>query len=690
MEHAPPPVNSNSSPRISISTSPSQPTHLHIPQESTSSYNLDRMTKDLAEEAQPNNDGVRASIEISKEDGLHEQSPLLPPRASEERGSISTFSAVNSPDRSDSETWNAEQGTREESKSSCYLFLLTLSFLGLQIAWSVELSNGSPYLLSLGVSKSLLALVWIAGPLSGTLVQPYVGIKSDRCRSRFGKRRPFMVGGAIATIVSLMTLAWTREIVAGFLSIFGVSKDSEGVKTTAIGLAVLMVYILDFSINVIQAGIRAFAVDNAPTHQQDAANAWASRITGVGNIIGYLFGYTNLPRYLWFFGNTQFKVLCVIAALGLSSTVTISCLAVSERDPRLEGKPAEQEGGVFSFFKTLGRSMARLPYQIKAVCYVQLAAWIAWFPFLFYITTYVGQLYVDPIFRDDPNMNDEEIDEAWEHGTRVGTFALLVYAIVSFIASVVLPWLVASSYRPPEPTSRTPMATTPSTSRTPGQSGSGHAASYFDLRRSSVGAAAGAVDFADGQSLKVLNRLNWFGRVGRYGARLEMPWLTLKRAWLLSHLMFAALMWLTFIANNTTTATILVGLIGIPWAMMMWAPFALIAAEVSKRDNIRRGVIRPPPTVEGELLARGEDDSDGADQAGVVLGIHNVAIAAPQVVATLISSVIFKALQKPRGTPGDDSVAWVLRFGGCLAVVAAWLTRRIHEEGEAEGTKAKW
>jgi len=50
----------------------------------------------------------------------------------------------------------------------------------LQIGWSVELSNGSPYLLGLGISKSFLAFVWIAGPLSGTLVQPYVGTKSDR------------------------------------------------------------------------------------------------------------------------------------------------------------------------------------------------------------------------------------------------------------------------------------------------------------------------------------------------------------------------------------------------------------------------------------------------------------------------------------------------------------------------------
>ena len=107
-----------------------------------------------------------------------------------------------------------------------------------------------PYLLSLGVSKSVLALVWIAGPLSGVLVQPYVGLKSDNCRSKYGKRRPFIVGGAIATILSLMILAWAKEIVAGFLGIFGADRESDFVKNSIITFAVLFIYVLDFAINV--------------------------------------------------------------------------------------------------------------------------------------------------------------------------------------------------------------------------------------------------------------------------------------------------------------------------------------------------------------------------------------------------------------------------------------------------------
>lgn len=557
-----------------------------------------------------------------------------------------------------------------------------IDVVSLQLAWSVELSNGSPYLLSLGITKSLLAIVWIAGPLSGVLVQPYVGIKSDRCRSRFGKRRPFMVGGAAATIVSLMILAWTREIVGGTLGIFGVDPASQATKTCALILAVIMIYILDFSINVIQAGIRAFIVDNAPTHQQDAANAWASRVSGMGNIIGYLFGYANLPKYMWFFGDTQFKVLCVIASVGLTITLILTCSYISERDPRLEGVPAKEDSGVLAFFKSLFRSIQELPPQIKAVCVVQLAAWMGWFPYLFYITTYIGELYVEPIFRENPHMTDKEIDEVWEHGTRVGTFALLIFAIVSFSSSVVLPWFIAKTYEPPAPALRTPMLT-PGTPTASSHANGG----YFGSRPISSDQA----DLSESQSsLKSAVRNLPLIKQGRK-LNLQIPWLTLKRAWLLSHLLFAALTWSTLFVTSTTSATILAALIGIPWAMTMWAPFALIAAEVSKRENIRRGLLRPPPTRDGELFARGEDASQGADQAGVVLGIHNVAVAAPQVVATVVSSGIFWMLQGERGSGNrDDSVGWVLRFGGVAAVGAAWLTMRVREEGEEEGTKGKF
>jgi hypothetical protein len=89
------------------------------------------------------------------------------------------------------------------------------------------------------------------------LVQPYVGMKSDNCRISWGKRRPFIVGGAVATIVSLMVLAWAKEIVTGTLGLFGLDSESWGVRVTVMVFAVLFVYVLDFAINVSKCLLRS-------------------------------------------------------------------------------------------------------------------------------------------------------------------------------------------------------------------------------------------------------------------------------------------------------------------------------------------------------------------------------------------------------------------------------------------------
>jgi solute carrier family 45 protein 1/2/4 len=172
---------------------------------------------------------------------IHEESPLLSASGDQEDDGL----IIDNDEALDDDPHDDYHDT----KSLWYMILLTISIGGLQLAWAVELSNGTPYLLSLGLSKSLMALVWIAGPLSGALVQPYVGILSDNCRSPWGKRTPFMVAGSAATIVSLLALAWAREIVGGFLGLFGADRASEGVKYSIIVFAVLWIYILDFAIN---------------------------------------------------------------------------------------------------------------------------------------------------------------------------------------------------------------------------------------------------------------------------------------------------------------------------------------------------------------------------------------------------------------------------------------------------------
>lgn len=62
----------------------------------------------------------------------------------------------------------------------------------------------------------MMSVVFLAGPLSGLIVQPLVGVLSDGCKSRLGRRRPFIISGCILTSLSVMTLGWSKEIAALF------------------------------------------------------------------------------------------------------------------------------------------------------------------------------------------------------------------------------------------------------------------------------------------------------------------------------------------------------------------------------------------------------------------------------------------------------------------------------------------
>ena len=577
---------------------------------------------------------------LEPEPEMNEDSPLL--------------SATDSDDgRGSQPTAKEPVDDSQTTKSLWYLTLLTLSIGGLQIAWSVELSNGSPYLLSLGLSKSLMALVWVAGPLTGTLVQPYIGMLSDNCRVPWGKRKPFIIGSTIATIISLLFLSWIKEIIGGFMSLFGAAEDSHMVKITTIVAAVFGIYALDIAINALQAAIRAFIVDCGPAHQQEAANAMASRLIGIGNILGFIAGYINLTTPLWFLGKTQFQILCAIASISLAATVIISCSVIHERDPRTASATAPKNPGLFAFFKSLFKSIKRLPPQVMRVCQVQFCGWVGFFPLLFYTSSYIGEIYVQPFLEKDPHMSPEKLDELYEQATRIGSFALLVNSVVSLLTNVLLPFFIAPTYdsKPAVP------------------QGSGSETAYRRRNRERT----------------MLDRL-------------RIPGFTLKRAWFGSLILFSIAMLCTLVARSVEAATALIGIAGITWAMTLWAPYAIISAEIARRDAIRRakqlragetnpsgnGTSIPPlrlPTGDSAQSAVPPVSADSEeDEAGVIMGIHNMSIAAPQIIANVGSSLIFKIWQKPRGTPGDRSIAFVLAIGGLFVLASAFFVGEIKDD----------
>ncbi|KAJ2991434.1 hypothetical protein HDV02_003777 [Globomyces sp. JEL0801] len=133
---------------------------------------------------------------------------------------------------------------------------------------TVELAAGTPHLISLGLSNSFTAAVWIAGPLAGLIVQPIVGELSDNCRSIHGRRRPFIVLGTLLVIGSIFLVAFARPIAIACVS-------SSWVKFTQISFAVIGFFLLDFGINIAQAAARILLVDTVSPEYQHVVNAWA-------------------------------------------------------------------------------------------------------------------------------------------------------------------------------------------------------------------------------------------------------------------------------------------------------------------------------------------------------------------------------------------------------------------------------
>jgi solute carrier family 45 protein 1/2/4 len=229
----------------------------------------------------------------------------------------------------------------------------------------------TPYLLELGLTKSKISLVWIAGPLSGLIMQPIVGVISDRSKSRWGRRRPYMIGGTVLVALFLLLLGWTKEVVKVFFT------DVEAVKSYTILLAVLSIYGIDFAINAVQGSCRGLIVDTLPIPKQQQGSSWASRMVAVGSLVGYAAGAVDLGKIFGpMLGDSQFKQLTVVAAVCLCITISITSWAVTERVLVSDGLEGEEDMGLLQVLSTIAKAAVDLPRGIQAICLVQFWAWI--------------------------------------------------------------------------------------------------------------------------------------------------------------------------------------------------------------------------------------------------------------------------------------------------------------------------
>ncbi|KAG0147143.1 hypothetical protein CROQUDRAFT_483012 [Cronartium quercuum f. sp. fusiforme G11] len=308
------------------------------------------------------------------------------------------------------------------------IIYLTISALGLQVLWSTEMGQASPYLLSLGMSKSAMSAVFLAGPLSGLIMQPLVGIYADACKHPLGRRRPFIILGTLVAILSIVLFVWARELVGVICT-----SGSQLHRTMSIWLASISFYAMDFSMNVVMAAARSLLVDCLPSAAQARAHAYNSRIAGAGSVAIHALSQANLPELLNTPSLSQLKIITILAVVVFGTTQAITCLKIHERplSTTLHDQPQPRLSELVS---TLYYTWVKLEGSlVRPMCWVMFWCSIGWFPVLFYSSTWVGEIWAA----------GRTIGNDREEATRVGSLALLAQASVSFAAALALPLFFA-------------------------------------------------------------------------------------------------------------------------------------------------------------------------------------------------------------------------------------------------------
>ena len=143
---------------------------------------------------------------------------------------------------------------------------MNVGFLGLQFSFGLQQSSMSPIYSYLGADEAALPLLSLAGPMTGLLVQPIVGALSDRTASRWGRRTPYFLIGAVLCSLSLLAMP----------------------HSSALWMAASLLWILDAANNITMEPYRAYVSDRLPTHQHALGYLTQSAFTGLAQTLSYL------------------------------------------------------------------------------------------------------------------------------------------------------------------------------------------------------------------------------------------------------------------------------------------------------------------------------------------------------------------------------------------------------------------
>src|SRR5438094_6432567 len=309
------------------------------------------------------------------------------------------------------------------------IFNMSFGFLGIQFGWGLQLANMSGIYTYLGAKPEQVPILWLAGPVTGLLVQPIIGSMSDRTWNRLGRRRPYFLTGAILASIALFFM-----------------PDSS-----VLWMAAGLLWILDANINVSMEPFRAFVADKLSIDQRTAGFAMQSFFIGIGatlaNVLPYIFrrmhfddraaNATSAAPVIPPSVNYSFKIGAVAFLICVLWTVITTKEFPPENMEEFNRKRKERKG-IGATISEVAQALREMPVTMKQLAVVQFFTWLG----LFCMWMFFGLMTSYHVFgatsEKDPRFTD---GQAW------GGNAFAIYSITCFAVAFLLPPLAKLTSR---------------------------------------------------------------------------------------------------------------------------------------------------------------------------------------------------------------------------------------------------
>lgn len=292
---------------------------------------------------------------------------------------------------------------------------MNVGFFGIQYSFGLQQSNMSPIYKYLGADEASLPYLWLAGPVTGLIVQPIIGAMSDKTVSRWGRRTPYFLIGAVLCSIGLFFMPFSSSL----------------------WMAAGLLWILDAANNITMEPYRAFVSDKLPENQHSTGFLTQSAFTGLGQTLSYL-----TPSILIFFGlnkdlvNSHHIPYTTIVAFVIGAFFSISAILWSvkttKEQPLSEEELAEIQAnpvGVAQTVKDIVLAVKEMPLVMKQLAVVKFFQWYALFCYWQYIVSSISTTFFGTTDQTSEGFRDAVLING-----QVGGF----YNFIAFIAAFAL------------------------------------------------------------------------------------------------------------------------------------------------------------------------------------------------------------------------------------------------------------